>query len=66
MSEHVCPLEYRYGRQEMESIFTESSRIRYQKMTILPVSRHNDAGLSFLDSLFNIRTVIKDETQQHA
>ncbi|MBE6527229.1 MAG: adenylosuccinate lyase [Thermoplasmata archaeon] len=30
MSEHVCPLEYRYGRQEMESIFTESSRIRYQ------------------------------------
>ena len=30
MSEHICPLEYRYGRQEMESIFTESSRIRYQ------------------------------------
>ena len=30
MSEHVCPLDYRYGRPEMESIFAESSRIRYQ------------------------------------
>ena len=30
MSEHVCPLDYRYGRPEMESIFAESSRVRYQ------------------------------------
>ncbi len=30
MSEHVCPLDYRYGRPEMESIFAESSRIKYQ------------------------------------
>ena len=30
MSDYVCPLDYRYGREEMKSIFSETSRINYQ------------------------------------
>lgn len=30
MNDNICPLDYRYGRQEMKSIFSESSRIQYQ------------------------------------
>lgn len=30
MSDYICPLDYRYGRPEMERIFSESSRVRYQ------------------------------------
>lgn len=30
MNDSICPLDYRYGRKEMKSIFSEESRIRYQ------------------------------------
>lgn len=30
MNDSICPLDYRYGRKEMKSIFTEESRILYQ------------------------------------
>lgn len=30
MNDCTCPLDYRYGRAEMKSIFSESSRIQYQ------------------------------------
>ncbi|UAL07068.1 MAG: adenylosuccinate lyase [Candidatus Methanogranum gryphiswaldense] len=30
MNDNICPLDYRYGRKEMKSIFTEKARIQYQ------------------------------------
>lgn len=30
MNGNICPLDYRYGRKEMKSIFYEESRIQYQ------------------------------------
>ncbi len=30
MNDDICPLDYRYGREEMKGIFTERSRINYQ------------------------------------
>ena len=30
MDDCICPLDYRYGRKEMKSIFSEESRIKYQ------------------------------------
>mgnify|MGYP000971726026 FL=1 len=30
MNDNICPLDYRYGRKEIKSIFTEKARIQYQ------------------------------------
>ncbi|MDR3074435.1 MAG: adenylosuccinate lyase [Candidatus Methanoplasma sp.] len=30
MEDSICPLDYRYGRNEMKTIFSEESRIKYQ------------------------------------
>lgn len=30
MNDNICPLDYRYGRAEMKSIFAEKARIQYQ------------------------------------
>ena len=27
---NVCPLDYRYGREDMKAVFSEESRIYYQ------------------------------------
>jgi len=32
MEDSICPLDFRYGRKEMKSIFTEEGRILYQMM----------------------------------
>ncbi|MGI6009457.1 MAG: adenylosuccinate lyase, partial [Methanomethylophilus sp.] len=38
-----CPLDYRYGRKEMESIFSESSRIKYQMQVEAALARAHAA-----------------------
>jgi adenylosuccinate lyase len=43
MSDYVCPLDYRYGRKEMESIFSESSRIKYQMQVEAALARAHAA-----------------------
>ncbi len=43
MSDYVCPLDYRYGREEMKSIFSETSRIDYQMKVEAALARAHAA-----------------------
>ena len=45
MEGSICPLDYRYGRDEMKAIFSEEGRIRYQmKVEVALAKAHASVG----------------------
>ena len=36
---NVCPLDYRYGREDMKAVFSEESRIHYQMQVEAALAR---------------------------
>ena len=37
---NVCPLDYRYGREDMKAVFSEESRIFYQMQVEAALARN--------------------------
>ncbi|MCK9322582.1 MAG: adenylosuccinate lyase [Candidatus Methanomethylophilaceae archaeon] len=58
MNDCICPLDYRYGRKEMKSIFTEESRIQYQMNVEAALARaHASLGTISTDDADEITRV---------
>ncbi len=58
MNDDICPLDYRYGRKEMKSIFTEKARIQYQMNVEAALARaHASLGTISKDSAEEISRI---------
>jgi adenylosuccinate lyase len=58
MNDCICPLDYRYGRKEMKSIFSERSRIQYQMKVEAALARaHASIGTISPDAAIEISRV---------